>query len=100
MELLSHILAQGEVQITFPQQNEPFTQIVEGQCYQALCKIKAIIEDDRLDDSECFQKLRRLFAHLKKSEAVAVFAMILVKVPAFPLRYGRQTLPNPPVPAN
>ena len=31
MELLSHILAQGEVQITFPQQNEPFTQIVEGQ---------------------------------------------------------------------
>ena len=54
MELLSHILAQGEVQITFPQQNEPFTQIVEGQCYQALCKIKAIIEDDRLDDSECF----------------------------------------------
>lgn len=41
MELLSHILAQGEVQITFPQQNEPFTQIVEGQCYQALCKIKA-----------------------------------------------------------
>ena len=50
MELLSHILAQGEVQITFPQQNEPFTQIVEGQCYQALCKIKAIIEDDRLND--------------------------------------------------
>ena len=57
MELLSHILAQGEVQITFPQQNEPFTQIVEGQCYQALCKIKTIIEDDRLNDSECFQKI-------------------------------------------
>ena len=57
MELLSHILAQGEVQITFPQQNEPFTQIVEGQCYQALCKIKAIIEDDRLNDSECFEEI-------------------------------------------
>ena len=60
MELLSHILAQGEVQITFPQQNEPFTQIVEGQCYQALCKIKAIIEDDRLNDSECFQKIEEI----------------------------------------
>ena len=60
MELLSHILAQGEVQITFPQQNEPFTQIVEGQCYQTLCKIKGIIEDDRLDDSECFQKIEEI----------------------------------------
>ena len=60
MELLSHILAQGEVQITFPQQNEPFTQIVEGQCYQTLCKIKAIIEDDRLDDSECFQRIEEI----------------------------------------
>ena len=60
MELLSHILAQGEAQITFPQQNEPFTQIVEGQCYQALCKIKTIIEDDRLNDSECFQKIEEI----------------------------------------
>ena len=60
MELLSHILAQGEVQITFPQQTEPFTQIVEGQCYQTLCKIKAIIEDDRLDDSECFQRIEEI----------------------------------------
>ena len=94
MELLSHILAQGEVQITFPQQNEPFTQIMEGQCYQALCKIKAIIEDDRLNDSECFQKIEeiiRAFEEIGSSGGI--------RVPAFPLRCGRRTSPNPPAPA-
>lgn len=60
MELLSHILAQGEVQVIFPQQTESFAQIVEGKCYQTLCKIKAILEDDRLDDGECFQKIEEI----------------------------------------
>lgn len=30
---------------------------VEGECYQALKKIKAIIEDDSLKDAECFIKI-------------------------------------------
>ena len=52
MELLSHILAQGEVQITFPQQNEPFTQIVEGQLrFRKMCGREQSIA---ADDTACY----------------------------------------------
>lgn len=47
-EILAHALAYGEVKITFPNMNP--AQIVEGTCYQALEKIKAIIADDSLED--------------------------------------------------
>lgn len=36
------------------------TDIVESECYQALQKIKAIIEDDSLEDSECFLKIEQI----------------------------------------
>lgn len=32
------------------------TKIVEMECYKALGKIKAILEEDALAESECFQQ--------------------------------------------
>lgn len=59
-ELLVYALAQGDLQITFPGQETDITKIVEGTCYQALKRIKAVLEDDRLDDGECFQKIEEI----------------------------------------
>ena len=34
--------------------------LVEMECYRALKQIKAIIEDDSLDDPECFFKVEKI----------------------------------------
>lgn len=59
-ELLIHALSRGEIQITFSGQEQDISKLVEGECYQALKKIKAVIEDDSLDDKECFMKIEKI----------------------------------------
>ena len=59
-EILAHALSYGEVKITFQGQSPDIAQIVEGECYKALQKIKAIICDDSLEDSECFMKIEEI----------------------------------------
>ena len=70
MDLYKEILAQaltfGEVKITFAGQQPDTTKIVEGVCYQALQKIKAIIEDDSLEDEACFQKIEEIVCTLEQ----------------------------------
>ena len=34
-----------------------YDRIIEMECYKALSKIKEILEDDALSDSECFTKI-------------------------------------------
>ena len=36
------------------------TKIVCDRCYRALCKIKQILEDDSLDDPECFWRIEEI----------------------------------------
>jgi len=59
-EILSHVLAHAEVQITFPGGEPDIAKVVEGTCYQALQKIKAIIEDDSLENEACFMKIEQI----------------------------------------
>ena len=40
--------------------------IVEMQCYMALKKIKAIIEDETLNDASCFQQIEEVVCLLEK----------------------------------
>lgn len=35
-------------------------QIVANECYQALQKIKDVLEDDNLDDMECFSRIEKI----------------------------------------
>ena len=64
-EILSHALMQGEVKITFSGDVCDIAKIVEGKCYQALQKIKAIIQDDSLTDKECFMKIEEIVCVLE-----------------------------------
>lgn len=60
-KILCHALANETIQISFPQlQNKDITKIVELECYQALRKIKVILEDDSLVDSQCFQQIEAI----------------------------------------
>lgn len=60
-EILCHVFANEKVQVSFPGLvNTDVTKIVELECYKALSKIKAILEDDALADSECFQQIEEI----------------------------------------
>ena len=65
-EILIHALRQGEVQINFSGKDPDITNVVEGTCYQALQKIKAIIEDDSLADEVCFIKIEQIVCVLEE----------------------------------
>ena len=57
-ELLIHALQGGNITVSFPDFN--LNSLLESSCYQALCKIKAVIEDDTLEDEECFNQIEQI----------------------------------------
>ena len=59
-EILAHILQNTTVNISFPELSCDISTLMEQSCYQALQKIQAILKDDRLDDTECFQKIEEI----------------------------------------
>ena len=65
-EILLHALTHGDIQLTLSCQEIDITKIIEGKCYSALQKIKTIIEDDSLEDSECFMKIEEIVCALEE----------------------------------
>ncbi len=63
-EIILKSLESGNVQISLSGDIE---RLVEMQCYRTLKKIKEIIEDDALDDKECFEKIELI---IKEFEAI------------------------------
>ena len=60
-EILCHVFANENVQVTFPGLTLTDTaQIGELECYQALRRIKTILEDDTLEDSDCFRQIEEI----------------------------------------
>ena len=64
-ELLVKALENERVEVTFPDLKLAPEEIVEIKSYAALCKIKSIIEDDTLDDPECFKKIEEIVSTLE-----------------------------------
>lgn len=64
-EILVNILEQENVEITFTNLTINSEKIIENQCYKALNEIKSIIEDDSLDDKECFMKIEKIVTTLE-----------------------------------
>ena len=61
-EVLVRYLLGQKIQITFPDLHIDLNEVVKMQAYQALQAIKAVLEDDSLDDAACFQKIERIVA--------------------------------------
>ena len=59
-EILTKALADEELHIIFPQMKINAAEIIELECYKALKKIKAIIENDGLNGKECFMKIEEI----------------------------------------
>lgn len=59
-ELLIEILRNEEINITFPNITLSCDEIVSAECYKAMQKIKHIVQDDSLDDKECFAKIEAI----------------------------------------
>ena len=65
-EILAHVLSSNISQSTAIYLQQQANQIVEGTCYRALTRIKAIIEDDSLDDDACFVKIEQIVCVLEE----------------------------------
>ena len=63
--LLVKLLENEEIRIEFPNLSISPSELVEMQCYNALKEIKAIIEDDRYSDKECFMKIEKIVCLLE-----------------------------------
>ena len=58
-EILVAALTQRMMELGYPDP-QASAALVEGESYRALCRIKAVLEDDRLEDPECFQKIEEI----------------------------------------
>lgn len=59
-EILREILENEKIEVTFPNLNITAKEIVEMKCYQALEEIKGILENDKLEVKECFEKIEEI----------------------------------------
>ena len=66
MDLYRKILAEYYVNYGGFDERLDGTVIVRDQCYQAICKIREILSDDSLEDSECFWKIEEIVVVLEK----------------------------------
>jgi len=60
-EILVKVLSQEEAHVTFPALQVDAGKSVEMQCYLALQRRKAIIENDDLSDFMCVEEIVRVF---------------------------------------
>ena len=70
MELFKEIFIQalhtGEISVAFSGAEGAVTDVINGKCYQALQKIKKILDDDNLEDSECFMRIEEIVCALEE----------------------------------
>ena len=59
-EILSRVLSQTEMEVTFPNLKMDVQAIVEMECYEALQRIQEILKDEELEDEECFMKIEEI----------------------------------------
>ena len=64
-DILYRILESEEFEILLPKWKMNVEEMMEMKCYQALQEIKKILEDDELDDAECFESIEKSFPFLK-----------------------------------
>lgn len=58
-EMMRGLIEGKRVEIVIPQISDP-AKLFELKCYQALKEIKEAIEDDALEDKQCFMKIEAI----------------------------------------
>ena len=65
-EILAHYLSQQQAHILFPSLRLNAKEIVKLQCYEALCQIKAVLDDDSTEDKDCFERIEQILCALEE----------------------------------
>ncbi len=65
-EIFTHAIVSGKMQVSFRGMENTATEVMDGVCYQAIAKIKAIIQDDSVSDRECFAKIEEIVCSLEE----------------------------------
>lgn len=65
-EIMIKLLECSNIQVTFSNMKVNSETVLELTCYQILKKVKAVIEDDSLNDKECFNKIEKIICILEK----------------------------------
>ena len=65
-DIIARTIAAGKIRISFDGMECTMAEIVEGECFQAIQKIQAILADDTLDDPECFYRIEKIICVLEE----------------------------------
>jgi hypothetical protein len=66
-EILTDALSRERIVVSIPALEITAEQLLELKSYQALQKIKAVIQNDSLDDSECFMRIEEIIHILEET---------------------------------
>ena len=61
-DMLCRILETEEFEILLPKCNMKVEEMMEMKCYQALQAIKRMLEEDELEDEECFDRIEKIIS--------------------------------------
>ncbi len=67
-EILTQVLSEkiSDIILEHISINIDANQLVKESCYQTLQHIKTIVEDDTLDDPECFHRIEKIICTLEE----------------------------------
>ena len=65
-DIIARAIAAGKIRISFDGMECTMAELVEGECFQAIQKIQAILADDTLDDPDCFYKIEEIVCTLEQ----------------------------------
>lgn len=65
-DLFVQALRSGEIVASFAGLDSSAAQVINNKCYQALQEIRAILDDDSLDDPECFMRIEEIVCALEE----------------------------------
>ena len=65
-DMLCRILESEEYEIILPKWKMSVDEMMELKCYQALNEINKFLEDESLDDSDCFERIEKIIAVFEK----------------------------------
>ena len=66
-QILMHILEEKKDALSTPEIKAAMDRAVELKSYHTLVKIKQIIEDESLEDPECFQRIEAILTALENA---------------------------------
>ena len=64
--IFEHALRSGEIIPHFTALEGSVAEVINNKCYQALQKIRAILDDDEIDDPECFYRIEEIVYALEE----------------------------------